>query len=84
MVSAEGACASHWTYGPFREQAENASLGKVASSPSPERGGSDRRSGEGSQAGTRPPPGERALAGLPLSGGGKLTCSAAGTERSGR
>ncbi len=40
--------------------------------PSPERGGSDRdqRSGEGSQPGPRPPPGEQQLADLPLLGGG--------------
>jgi heme exporter protein A len=42
-------------------------------SPSPERGGPDRdrRSGEGSQAGPQPPPGELTLADLPLLGGGE-------------
>ncbi len=42
-------------------------------SPSPERGGPDRdrRAGEGSQVGTRPPPGELTLADLPLAGGGE-------------
>jgi hydrogenase expression/formation protein HypD len=29
MVSSEGACAAHWTYGRFREQARSSALGKA-------------------------------------------------------
>ena len=29
MVSSEGACAAHWTYGRFREKAKEANVGRA-------------------------------------------------------
>jgi hydrogenase expression/formation protein HypD len=47
MVSAEGACAAHWTYGRFRERAGNAAARPLPDPPPQAGEGGERREPEG-------------------------------------